>query len=418
MDVDFGHAYNAGISDEYKDKLKQEWVRLDADRTGFIQVADYGTLYARMFADHGFSLGRIFVAEEFSVSDHISFRRFCLYAEQDELYTDFAGARLIDEHTLAYDIYTDSYEGYKDRCLTHLRSELGRGSRYYDVGDHSGEPEFIAADEDGHDPFIQDMDTYETAFEAEDSAHSGYVDRAGFYRILGSLVRGYSNWSGPAMLVYSECIVDVAEGVIRMDAEFSNGVSPLPIAPETLPRHLEDFCAGFNKNEERWRAKFNGLPLFQINNRCPAVPHLDAEGCPKQEWDGTPTTYRVSLRQFCCFIERPPCDMNFPNRAFTSWLQRCRWTTLIHRLIIRYWPSSLFVKQIKELLMLRQRSLLASIVLHAGIFAFLHRDGLEPHDAALQPAAVLQRVPAKTPLTQATRSPRVQEIAQTACFGL
>jgi hypothetical protein len=116
-------------TDKYKDQLKQEWVRLDASRTGFIQVADCGTLDARMVAEV-----RSFVADDFSASDHISFRRFCLYAEQDRLYTNSLR----------------SYEGYKDRCLAHLRIDLGRELHYYDVYGHSGDPHFVAADEHEH----------------------------------------------------------------------------------------------------------------------------------------------------------------------------------------------------------------------------------------------------------------------------
>jgi hypothetical protein len=62
-------------------------------------------------------------------------------------------------------------------------------------------------------------------------------------------------------------------------------------------------------------------------------------------------------------------------RIFGSLVRGCaNWRGLIHRLIVRYYPNSLFVKQIKELLVLRQRRVLASTALEMGVFGFLHRD--------------------------------------------
>jgi hypothetical protein len=376
IDFQFGSDFPS-FSDRYKYLLRLEWNRLDTNKSGFIQLSDYITLSKRLHEEHCISSWECddeelkSIKREFAADSFISFRQFCLYAERDEIYDENEGVqRLADGYTptstnqeLAYDQEADTYSAYCSRCIRHLCLDLVRKERYdclLSVALHSVHPGVY----------------YLELFQRADPNKTGYIDRAAFFRVLkeasehtvlahhqagvsshGSLPFfadcRQGGWGNALRLLQSECVTDEVEAAIRFDCEFVGDCKlffsataihrgSVEHGADTHEQHVEG--RGAQTQEQKWRDE-DEVDVEKAGDS------TQEKLTPCYYGGGAPYTYRVSLRQFCCFIERPCCDTHFPTDSFTTWLEQCAWSDSMHRVIARHWPDAAFLRQVRALLM-------------------------------------------------------------------
>lgn len=218
MKIDFLYHNNFLFNQDYLDTLCAEWLRVAnlpprqledatahnttiAEQTGgFITFRDYGALARRMRDVHGIDSWQLneeewngVLREEFTYSECMSLRRFCLYAEREELYNDQEEAIRLVQPENYYALtpfgtpttgrkcaYMGDYGPYRLCCKKQLRLDLVLRRR------SQGEDDDLEGL--GRDQAV--LDGYVDAFEKEDPNQTGCVDRDALLRVLYELASG------------------------------------------------------------------------------------------------------------------------------------------------------------------------------------------------------------------------------------
>jgi len=416
MAIDFLYHNEMIFSETYMEILLSEWIRVAViddigkngrNRGGFITLVDFVLISKRMLEIHGIrsweltsSELRNVSQEEFSNENEMSLRRFCQYVEREEIYDDEENAlRVIRpqdyyvtmmpsplQKTNAYIGDNTNYDTYHQCCCRQLAMDLR-------LEGYSNEK-------------ICDIVMFcVRAFEAEDPDRTGYIDRESLLRVLYQLavVKSDSDHqnknSAVRLLCTSVPILQKRRSDYHQDNNWiGNDDTNSIIAAKTdeLDAILRiDSELGYNMVNNDYRDDCNISAIAIAGREGPFK--VEATTIPHRHHgkmhSSSPHSYRVSLRQFCVFIERPIEDYCcFPTKAFQEQIQYSKsWSPILHRVLLRYYrrrswtrkaeedtyeePLFLFHKQIMTLLLMDHRGVFGPIgqdVLFV-IFGFLPR---------------------------------------------
>jgi len=349
------------FSEEYLDSLLQEWCRVatisdnnESQQGGFITLECYQTISRKMQQVFQIASWEInseelkLLQQEFERERFMSLRRFCLHVEQDELYDEVENVLRLtqteeyynnkQETTKAYH-EESSYIAYRLNCCYQLTLDLTL--KMHDSLQNSMRMEDI-------------MQCYVVAFEKEDPDEVGYLDRDRLWKVFCKLTVSHRDVLKSSQQVALQNLFHAAslrDGQQQQQQQNTTADHYAKTAIQALSYEIDarlridsEFGNVFSGDDntiigrdetKRKKRKISSTDHFCI----------------------TSETYRVSLRQYCMFVERPAYDYHtFPTPAFRMrLLEQIEWTPALYAVIGRYYQNTLFQKQVMTLLLIDSR---------------------------------------------------------------